>query len=63
MMIKVMHSFILKDAKIVKHIPLLTSCLLIGVLAGCDDDVEVVEKEVVVTNTDVQVVEVPTPLS
>lgn len=62
MMIKVMHSFILKDAKIVKHIPLLTSCLLIGVLAGCDDDVEVVEKEVVVTNTDVQVVEVPTPV-
>ena len=57
-----MHSFILKDAKIVKHIPLLTSCLFIGVLAGCDDDVEVVEKEVVVTNTDVQVVEVPTPI-
>ncbi|MFK3859130.1 glycerophosphodiester phosphodiesterase family protein [Pseudoalteromonas rhizosphaerae] len=45
-----------------KHTPLLTSCLLLITLAGCDDDVEIVEKEVVVTNTEVEIVKVPTPV-
>ncbi|MGB6142068.1 MAG: glycerophosphodiester phosphodiesterase family protein [Pseudoalteromonas rhizosphaerae] len=45
-----------------KRIPLLTSCLLLITLAGCDDDVEIVEKEVVVTNTEVEIVKVPTPV-
>ena len=29
-----------------KRITLLTSCILLATLAGCDDDVEIVEKEV-----------------
>ena len=45
-----------------KHLPLLTTFLLLGSLAGCDDDVKIVEKEVIVTNTDVEIVEVPTPV-
>ena len=45
-----------------KLTPLLTSCLLLITLAGCDDDVEIVEKEVVVTNTEVEIVKVPTPV-
>ncbi|MBH0049874.1 glycerophosphodiester phosphodiesterase family protein [Pseudoalteromonas sp. SWYJZ19] len=45
-----------------KRITLLTSCILLATLAGCDDDVEIVEKEVVVTNTEVEIVEVPTPV-
>lgn len=45
-----------------KRIPLLTSCLLLITLAGCDDDVEIVEKEVVVTNTEVEIVKAPTPV-
>ena len=45
-----------------KRITLLTSCILLATLAGCDDDVEIVEKEVVVTNTEVEIVEVPTPI-
>lgn len=45
-----------------KRIPFLTTFLLLSSLAGCDDDVKIVEKEVVVTNTDVEIVEVPTPV-
>ncbi|HDZ32115.1 MAG TPA: glycerophosphodiester phosphodiesterase [Pseudoalteromonas sp.] len=45
-----------------KRITLLTSCILLATLAGCDDDVEIVEKEVVVTNTEVEIIEVPTPV-
>ncbi|TMP65362.1 glycerophosphodiester phosphodiesterase, partial [Pseudoalteromonas sp. S1609] len=45
-----------------KRIPFLTTFLLLSSLAGCDDDVKIVEKEVVVTNTDVEIVKVPTPV-
>ncbi|WP_165729031.1 glycerophosphodiester phosphodiesterase family protein [Pseudoalteromonas sp. 31A1] len=45
-----------------KRITLLTGCILLATLAGCDDDVEIIEKEVVVTNTEVEIVEVPTPV-
>lgn len=45
-----------------KHLPLITSSLAFVLLSGCDDDVEIVEKDVVVTNTTVKVVEVPTPV-
>ncbi|GAA66716.1 glycerophosphodiester phosphodiesterase family protein [Pseudoalteromonas sp. BSi20429] len=45
-----------------KRITLLTGCILLATLAGCDDDVEIVEKEVIVTNTEVEIVEVPTPI-
>ena len=45
-----------------KRIPFLTTFLLLSSLAGCDDDVKIVEKEVVVTNTNVEIVEVPTPV-
>ncbi|MEM7150615.1 MAG: glycerophosphodiester phosphodiesterase family protein, partial [Pseudomonadota bacterium] len=45
-----------------KRIPFLTTFLLLSSLTGCDDDVKIVEKEVVVTNTDVEIVEVPTPV-
>ncbi|MEL0633317.1 glycerophosphodiester phosphodiesterase family protein [Pseudoalteromonas carrageenovora] len=45
-----------------KHLPLITSSLALALLSGCDDDVKVVEKDVVVTNTIVEVVEVPTPV-
>ena len=45
-----------------KHLTLITSSVMLALLSGCDDDVEVVEKEVVVTNTTVEVVEVPTPV-
>lgn len=45
-----------------KHIPLIMSSLALALLSGCDDDVKVVEKDVVVTNTIVEVVEVPTPV-
>ncbi|WP_372857483.1 glycerophosphodiester phosphodiesterase family protein [Pseudoalteromonas sp.] len=42
-----------------KRLPLFTACILLSALTGCNDDVEIVEKEVVVTNTDVEIVEVP----
>ncbi|MBQ4798145.1 glycerophosphodiester phosphodiesterase [Pseudoalteromonas sp. MMG006] len=45
-----------------KHLPLITSSLAFVLLSGCDDDVEIVEKDVVVTNTTVKVIEVPTPV-
>ncbi|NMM41600.1 glycerophosphodiester phosphodiesterase family protein [Pseudoalteromonas arctica] len=45
-----------------KHAPLLTRCLLLITLAGCDDDVKIVEKEVLVTNTEVEIIKVPTPV-
>ncbi|EAW29161.1 hypothetical protein ATW7_10093 [Alteromonadales bacterium TW-7] len=45
-----------------KRITLSASCLLIVALTGCDDEVEVVEKDVLVTNTEVEIVEVPTPV-
>ena len=45
-----------------KRIPYLTTFLLLSSLTGCDDDVKIVEKEVVVTNTEVEIVEVPTPV-
>lgn len=45
-----------------KHLTLITSSLALALLSGCDDDVKVVEKDVVVTNTTVEVVEVPTPV-
>ena len=45
-----------------KHLTLITSSVILALLSGCDDDVEVVEKDVVVTNTTVEVVEVPTPV-
>jgi glycerophosphoryl diester phosphodiesterase len=45
-----------------KHITLIMSSLALALLSGCDDDVKVVEKDVVVTNTIVEVVEVPTPV-
>ena len=34
-----------------KRITLSASCLLIVALTGCDDEVKVVEKDVLVTNT------------
>ncbi|KKK64466.1 hypothetical protein LCGC14_2983920, partial [marine sediment metagenome] len=45
-----------------KHTPILASCLLLITLTGCADDTEIVEKEVVVTNTEVEIVKVPTPV-
>jgi len=45
-----------------KRITLSASCLLIAALTGCDDEVKVVEKDVLVTNTEVEIVEVPTPV-
>ncbi len=45
-----------------KRLPLFTACILLAALTGCNDDVEIVEKEVVVTNTEVEIVEVPTPV-
>jgi glycerophosphoryl diester phosphodiesterase len=45
-----------------KHLTLIMSSLALTLLSGCDDDVKVVEKDVVVTNTIVEVVEVPTPV-
>lgn len=45
-----------------KRLPLFTACILLSALTGCNDDVEIVEKEVVVTNTEVEIVEVPTPV-
>lgn len=45
-----------------KHTPILTSCLLLVTLTGCADDTEIVEKEVVVSNTEVEIVKVPTPV-
>ncbi|WP_394184822.1 glycerophosphodiester phosphodiesterase family protein [Pseudoalteromonas tetraodonis] len=45
-----------------KRIPFLTTFLLLSSLTGCDDDVKIVEKEVVVTNTEVEIVEVSTPV-
>jgi len=45
-----------------KRITLSASCLLIVALTGCDDEVKVVEKDVLVTNTEVEIVEVPTPV-
>ncbi|KTD95724.1 glycerophosphodiester phosphodiesterase family protein [Pseudoalteromonas sp. H71] len=45
-----------------KRITLSASCLLFVALVGCDDEVKVVEKDVVVTNTHVEIVEVPTPV-
>ncbi|TMP12521.1 glycerophosphodiester phosphodiesterase [Pseudoalteromonas sp. S3178] len=45
-----------------KHITLIMSSLALALLSGCDDDVKVVEKDVVVTNTTVEVIEVPTPV-
>ena len=45
-----------------KRLPLFTACILLTALTGCNDDVEIVEKEVVVTNTEVEIVEVPTPV-
>ncbi|WP_286741380.1 glycerophosphodiester phosphodiesterase family protein, partial [Pseudoalteromonas sp. UBA2102] len=45
-----------------KHLTLITSSVILALLSGCDDDVEIVEKDVVVTNTTVEVVEVPTPV-
>ena len=45
-----------------KHTPILTSCLLLITLTGCADDTEIVEKEVVVSNTEVEIVKVPTPV-
>lgn len=45
-----------------KHTPILARCLLLITLTGCADDTEIVEKEVVVTNTEVEIVKVPTPV-
>ncbi|MDO6464015.1 glycerophosphodiester phosphodiesterase family protein [Pseudoalteromonas carrageenovora] len=45
-----------------KHLTLITSSLALALISGCDDDVKIVEKDVVVTNTVVEVVEVPTPV-
>jgi len=45
-----------------KRITLSASCLLIVALTGCDDEVKVVEKDVLVTNTEIEIVEVPTPV-
>ena len=45
-----------------KHLTLIMSSLALTLLSGCDDDVKVVEKDVVVSNTIVEVVEVPTPV-
>ena len=45
-----------------KRLTLFTASLLLTALTGCDDDVKIVEKEVVVTNTDVEIVEVPTSI-
>ncbi|WP_392343286.1 glycerophosphodiester phosphodiesterase family protein [Pseudoalteromonas prydzensis] len=45
-----------------KHTPILASCLLLITLTGCADDTEIVEKEVVVTNTEVEIIKVPTPV-
>ncbi|WKD23293.1 glycerophosphodiester phosphodiesterase [Pseudoalteromonas sp. KG3] len=45
-----------------KHTPILASCLLLITLTGCADDTEIVEKEVVVSNTEVEIVKVPTPV-
>lgn len=45
-----------------KHLTLIMSSLALTLLSGCDDDVKVVEKDVVFTNTIVEVVEVPTPV-
>jgi glycerophosphoryl diester phosphodiesterase len=45
-----------------KHTPILARCLLLITLTGCADDTEIVEKEVVVSNTEVEIVKVPTPV-
>ncbi|MGO2374304.1 MAG: glycerophosphodiester phosphodiesterase family protein [Pseudoalteromonas prydzensis] len=45
-----------------KHTPILARCSLLITLTGCADDTEIVEKEVVVTNTEVEIVKVPTPV-
>jgi glycerophosphoryl diester phosphodiesterase len=45
-----------------KRITLIASCIVLTGLAGCDDNVKIVEKDVVVTRTQVDVIKVPHPV-